>query len=76
MAETSELHFRPAGAYVGDVIPFERDGVVWLYYLLDGRDPAVDAEGLRRTGMPWAAVTTTDFVHFEDRGVVLPSGGC
>ncbi|EGD44116.1 putative glycosyl hydrolases family 32 protein [Nocardioidaceae bacterium Broad-1] len=75
MGEKATVHFRPEGAYVGDVIPFAHEGVVWLYYLLDGRDPAVDDEGLRSTGMPWAAVTTTDFVHFEDRGVVLPSGG-
>ncbi|MCL2514974.1 MAG: GH32 C-terminal domain-containing protein [Microbacteriaceae bacterium] len=61
-------HFRPADGYVGDVIPFEHNGTVWLYYLLDERAG-------RLAGMPWAAVTTRDFVRFEDRGVVLPSGG-
>ncbi|QNE35800.1 glycoside hydrolase family 32 protein [Leifsonia shinshuensis] len=66
-------HFRPPAGYVGDVIPFEKDGTVWLYYLLDTRDPRrpVDRDG----GMPWAAVTTRDFATFTDRGVVLPTGG-
>lgn len=66
-------HFKPATGWVGDVIPFEHDGVVWLYYLLDERDGVPRSE--RDEGMPWAAVTTTDFVRFDDRGVVLPSGG-
>ncbi|HET7723076.1 MAG TPA: glycoside hydrolase, partial [Propionibacteriaceae bacterium] len=58
---------------MGDVIPFAHDGEVWLYYLLDERPDAPPLE--RLTGMPWAAVTTRDFARFEDRGVVLPSGG-
>ena len=29
------VHFRPPGGYVGDLIPFERDGQLWLFYLLD-----------------------------------------
>ncbi|MBT8160900.1 MULTISPECIES: glycoside hydrolase family 32 protein [Arthrobacter] len=71
---TSEsTHFRPAAGYVGDVIPFEHDGVAWLFYLLDERPDAAPTE--REAGMPWATVTTSDFARFEDRGVVLPSGG-
>lgn len=73
MTPNRSVHFRPPGGFVGDVIPFVHDGTAWLFYLLDDR-----AEGSlrdRRNGMPWAAVTTRDFVHFEDRGIVLPSGG-
>ena len=66
-------HFRPPGGYVGDVIPFESDGTAWLFYLLDERPDASPLD--RQAGMPWAAVTTTDFVKFQDQGVVLPSGG-
>jgi beta-fructofuranosidase len=53
--------------YVGDVIPFSYAGRIWLFYLLDERsdDP---------TGMPWALVSTTDFVQYVDHGVVLPAG--
>ena len=62
------VHFRPPGGYVGDLIPFERDGRLWLFYLLDERrDPP--------TGMPWALASTEDFVTYADHGVVLPSGG-
>ena len=62
------VHFRPPGGYVGDLIPFERDGRLWLFYLLDERrDPP--------TGMPWALASTEDFVNYTDHGVVLPSGG-
>lgn len=73
MTERPSTHFRPTGGFVGDVIPFERDGTAWLYYLLDERQST--AGGQRAAGMPWAAVTTTDFAHFDDRGIVLPSGG-
>jgi beta-fructofuranosidase len=69
----TSTHFQPPGGYVGDVIPFEHDGTVWLYYLLDTRDPRRPVD--RDAGMPWAAVTTTDFAQFTDRGVVLPTGG-
>ena len=62
------VHFRPANGYVGDLIPFERDGRLWLFYLLDERlHPP--------SGMPWALVSTDDFVSYTDHGVVLPSGG-
>jgi beta-fructofuranosidase len=62
------VHFRPPGGYVGDLIPFERGGRMWLFYLLDERgDPP--------TGMPWALTSTDDFVNYTDHGVVLPSGG-
>lgn len=70
---SASTHFGSPSGFVGDVIPFEHKGTVWLYYLLDTRDPAPGAD--RRTGMPWAAVTTTDFATFTDRGTVLPSGG-
>lgn len=73
MSPQPSIHFRPSNGFVGDVIPFEHDGSAWLFYLLDERPDVPPLE--RATGMPWGAVTTTDFVEFEDRGVVLPSGG-
>lgn len=62
------VHFRPARGWVGDVIPFERDGRAWLFYLLEDREDA-------RSGTGWALVSTRDFVDFHDHGVVLASGG-
>ncbi|WP_144750982.1 GH32 C-terminal domain-containing protein [Curtobacterium pusillum] len=73
MTAVPSTHFRPPNGFVGDVIPFEQDGRAWLYYLLDERPEAAPVD--RPTGMPWGAVSTTDFVTFEDHGVVLPSGG-
>lgn len=73
MTLPSSTHFQPPNGYVGDVIPFEHEGTAWLFYLLDERPDAPPLE--RATGMPWAVVTTTDFVTFTDKGVVLPSGG-
>ncbi|HEX2856691.1 MAG TPA: GH32 C-terminal domain-containing protein [Propionibacteriaceae bacterium] len=70
---TATTHFHPPGSHVGDVIPFAHDGEVWLYYLLDERRGVPPQQ--RATGMPWAAVTTRDFAHFTDHGIVLPSGG-
>jgi beta-fructofuranosidase len=65
------IHWRPASGFVGDVIPFAYDGRIWLFYLLDERpdDPTAGPHG-----MPWALVSTTDFVSYVDHGVVLPAG--
>jgi beta-fructofuranosidase len=65
---TEPLFFQPEGGWVGDAIPFEQDGVLHLWYLFDDRV-------VPRTGMPWHLVTTSDLVHFEDRGLAVPSGG-
>lgn len=73
MTTPPSTHFRPPNGFVGDVIPFEHEGRAWLYHLLDERPDAAPLD--RPTGMPWGAVSTTDFVTFEDHGVVLPSGG-
>ncbi|HEY3556116.1 MAG TPA: glycoside hydrolase [Kribbella sp.] len=65
------IHWRPASGFVGDVIPLSHAGRIWLFYLLDERpdDPAAGP-----SGMPWALVSTTDFVQYTDHGVVLPAG--
>ena len=62
------VFFRPQGAWVGDVIPFQQDGVFHLWYLYEDR-------AVPSTGMPWHLVTTTDFVDFVDHGLAVPSGG-
>lgn len=58
---------RPADGWVGDLIPFEREGRVNLFYLHDRRDPS-------RPGMSWNLYTTNDFAHYDDRGVSLRQG--
>lgn len=61
--------YRPASAWVGDVIPFFRDGAFWLYYLHDTRPAAGEP-----VGTDWYLVRTTDFVSFEALGCSLPHG--
>jgi beta-fructofuranosidase len=67
----SGIHWHPDRGWVGDVIPFSHAGRIWLFYLLDAR-PDDPVAGL--SGMPWALVSTTDFLHYTDHGVVLPGG--
>ncbi len=64
----TEIFHRPPDGWVGDVIPFERDGQAHLFFLHDRRDP-------NRPGTPWHRYTTADFATFEYRGPSLPNGG-
>jgi beta-fructofuranosidase len=59
---------QPNGAWVGDVIPWQEDGVFHLLYLHESRR-------VPKIGMPWHRVTTENLVDFHDEGVALPSGG-
>ncbi len=68
MGPAASVFFQPSEGWVGDVIPFERDGEFWLFYLHEDRDDPM-------SGTPWSLVATRDFVRFRDRGVALPSGG-
>lgn len=60
--------YQPEGAWVGDVIPWQQDGVFHLFYLHESRRTP-------KTGMPWQRVVTENFVDFVETGVALPSGG-
>jgi beta-fructofuranosidase len=70
-AETGEAEFfyRPRNAWVADFIPYYQNGRFHLFFLLDWRDVAGHGEGT-----PWYQVSTTDFVHFEEHGEMLPRG--
>ncbi len=61
------IFLRPSGSWVGDVIPFARDGLVNLFFLNDRRDPEVP-------GTSWNLYTTQDFASFKYEGVSLPHG--
>ncbi|MFE3461491.1 GH32 C-terminal domain-containing protein [Nocardiopsis aegyptia] len=60
--------YQPEGAWVGDVIPWEEDGVFHLFYLHESR-------GAPEEGMPWHRVLTKDLVDFHDQGPAIASGG-
>ncbi len=57
----------PENSWVGDPVPFynKHTGSFYIYYLDDLRD---GAQGFH----PWALFTTKDFLHFSDKGVVIP----
>lgn len=61
------VFFQPADAWVGDLIPFQKDGEFWLFYLHEVR-----AEP--KPGTAWNLVTTKDLIQFQDHGVALPHG--
>ncbi|MGO4147791.1 GH32 C-terminal domain-containing protein [Paenarthrobacter sp. YAF11_1] len=59
--------FQPSDGWVGDLIPFEKDGEFWLFYLHEDRsDP--------KPGTSWNLVTTKDLTQCENHGVALQHG--
>ncbi|WP_415297540.1 GH32 C-terminal domain-containing protein [Cellulosimicrobium sp. SJTW-1] len=60
--------YQPTDAWVGDVIPWQEDGVFHLFYLHETRRTPKD-------GMPWHRVVTDNLVDFRDAGEALASGG-
>lgn len=60
--------YRPQDAWVGDVIPWQENGVFHLFYLHETR-----AEP--KLGMPWHRIVTDDLVRFEQTGPAIASGG-
>ncbi|HWD38376.1 MAG TPA: glycoside hydrolase family 32 protein [Fimbriimonas sp.] len=66
---SSDFFYRPEGAWAADFIPFFKDGVFHLFYLLDWRDWQHHGEGV-----PWYHISTRDFVDFTENGEALPRG--
>ena len=64
---SSRVFFQPPDGWVGDVIPFSRDGELSLFYLLERREDP-------KPGTPWALVTTRDLATLEDHGIALAHG--
>ncbi|MDE7373063.1 MAG: family 43 glycosylhydrolase, partial [Clostridia bacterium] len=52
-----------------DFIPYFDAGKFHLFYLYDHRNPKKYGEGIR-----WYKVETSDFVHFESKGEMIPAG--
>ena len=57
----------PPDGWVGDLIPWQEDGVFWLYYLHDVRTTP-------KPGTGWNLLRTTDLVSFEQVGPSLAAG--
>ncbi|MFE6075096.1 GH32 C-terminal domain-containing protein [Paenibacillus sp. NPDC057886] len=65
-----EFFYRPANAWVGDVIPYYEDGEFKLFYLHGWRDNY--REGLDHG---WHLVGTKDFVNYREEGACKIEGG-
>ena len=57
-------HHRGSG-YVGDPMPYYEDGKMYVYYLEDARN--YGGGGFH----PISLLETTDFTHYEDKGIML-----
>lgn len=64
-----DFFYRPDNAWLGDVIPFCKDGVFRLFYLHDWRDKTKHGEGT-----DWYQVSTQNFVRFTEHGEMLARG--
>jgi beta-fructofuranosidase len=64
-----DFFYRPQNAWVGDIIPFYKDGKFRLFYFHDWRDVAKYG-----AGGTFYQVSTEDFVHYTEHGEMLPRG--
>lgn len=60
--------YRPEGAWVGDVIPWQENGVFHLFYLYESRR-------VPKEGMPWHHLASEDLISFRETGPAIASGG-
>ena len=65
-----KLHYQPKGFWVGDIMPFGKDGKFYLYDQRDNRNPGPFGEPFG-----WSLATTVDFVNYENFGDSIPKGG-
>lgn len=61
------VFYNPSHGWIGDPMPFYKDGKFYVYYLQDTR-PAGD------TFHPWFLATTTDLINYTDEGEVIACG--
>lgn len=61
------MFYKPNHGWVGDPMPFYKNGKFHIFYLQDTR-PAPD------TFHPWFCATTSDFLNYVDEGEMIPCG--
>lgn len=66
LAPYSVYYLPSDGSRAGDIMPLYEDGVYRIFYLKDGGGSS---------SHPVYRVDTTDFVHYEDKGLALDAGG-
>lgn len=65
----TRLYYQLPGTWFGDCMPFGAGNEFYLYHQRDTRKPCPFGEPFG-----WDLSTTSDFVHYEDRGVAVPRG--
>lgn len=65
----TKLYYQFPKTWFGDCMPFGKDGKFFLFHQRDTRKPGPFGEPFG-----WDLDTTSDFVHYEDRGVAIPRG--
>ena len=65
-----QLYYQYPNTWFGDCMPFGKDGKFYLFHQRDTRRPGPFGEPFG-----WSLAVTSDFVHYEDYGTVLPGGG-
>ncbi|CAN6674909.1 hypothetical protein TRVA0_071S00342 [Trichomonascus vanleenenianus] len=63
------LYYQPKGVWVGDIMPYGKDGTFYLYDMRDDR-----REGPITYPFGWSLATTKDFVHYTDCGDSIKKG--
>lgn len=65
-----KLFYQPQGHWFGDCMPFADNGKYYVFHQRDDR-----SKGPLGAPFGWSLAVTTDFVHYEDKGVAIPRGG-
>ena len=64
-----KLYYQFPETWFGDCMPFGHGDKFYLYHQRDTRKPGPFGEPFG-----WDLATTSDFVHYEDKGVAIPRG--
>ena len=64
-----QLYYQTDGVWVGDIMPYGKDGSFYVYHQRDTRNPGPFGEPFG-----WALATTKDFVTYKDYGESLKRG--
>ena len=64
-----QLYYQPEGIWVGDIMPYGKEGQFYVYHQRDTRNPGPFGEPFG-----WALATTRDFVDYKDYGESLKRG--
>lgn len=62
----------PKNTWMGDIMPFGKEGTFYLYHQRDPRKPGPLEKNYHPFG--WSLSTTKDFIDYEDHGVAIPEG--